>query len=376
MNKKIIAAFIIMSLIAPAKAAGSNIKNNTITPTVAILDTAIDTSLPVFRGRISHEVCILEWNSCPNKRSFMEGPGSSVLPLSIISKNGFDHGTRMASIFAENTSFNIVFVRIVGNTFDGQRQLVNEITIVNALDWVIKNKERLNIQAVSMSQGSYDILGPAGGEYCPKTTSTQNKVKELMAMNVPTLMSAGNNRDYNRINWPACITEVVSVGASTTQDEFAQMYSNYDSKRLDFVSLGQTTAFSPGGTRSNVTGTSVSTIIAAAQWMELLKSNPTASYDQVYESFFKTSKDAKSSRGFSARLINLNSAITYSLSIQSQKLAAQKAALIASLMAKQDTEINKVINDYNLAVLALTKTKDASIEAIKKSIQEEVAKLG
>jgi hypothetical protein len=197
-----------------------------------------------------------------------------------------------------------------------------------------------------------------------------------MAMNVPTLMSAGNNRDYNRINWPACITEVVSVGASTTQDEFAQMYSNYDSKNLDFVSLGQTTAFSPGGKRSNVTGTSVSTIIAAAQWMELLKNNPTASYDQVYESFFKTSKEAKSSKGFSARLINLNSAITYSLSIQSQKLAAQKAALIASLMAKQETEINKVISDYNLAVLALTKTKDASIEAIKKSIQEEVAKLG
>jgi hypothetical protein len=154
------------------------------------------------------------------------------------------------------------------------------------------------------------------------------------------------------------------------------MYSNYDSKNLDFVSLGQTTAFSPGGKRSNVTGTSVSTIIAAAQWMELLKNNPTASYDQVYESFFKTSKEAKSSKGFSARLINLNSAITYSLSIQSQKLAAQKAALIASLMAKQETEINKVISDYNLAVLALTKTKDASIEAIKKSIQEEVAKLG
>lgn len=376
MNKKIIAAFIIVSLIAPAKAAGTNITNNTITPTVAILDTAIDASLPVFKGRISHEVCILEWNSCPNKKSFMEGSGSAVLPLSIISKNGFDHGTRMASIFAENTSFNIVFIRMVGNTFDGQRQLVNEITVVNALDWVMKNKEKFNIQAVSMSQGSYDILGPAGGEYCPKTTATQNKVKELMAVNVPTLMSAGNNKDFNRINWPACITEVVSVGASTTQDGFAQMYSNYDSKRLDFVSLGQTTAISPGGLRSNVTGTSVSTIIAAAQWMELLKNNPTASYEQVYESFLKTSKEAKSTKGFSAKLIDLNSAITYSLSIQSQQLAVQKAALIAALMAKQESDINKVISDYNLAVLALTKTKDASIEAIKKLTESEVAKLG
>ena len=197
-----------------------------------------------------------------------------------------------------------------------------------------------------------------------------------MSVNVPTLMSAGNNRDFNRINWPACRTEVVSVGASTTEDGFAQMYSNYDSKRLDFVSLGQTTAISPGGLRSNVTGTSVSTIIAAAQWMELLKNNPSASYHQVYESFLKTSREAKSTKGFSARLIDLNSAITYSLSIQSQKLAAQKAALIAALMAKQESDINKVISDYNLAVLALTKTKDASIEAIKKLTESEVAKLG
>ena len=94
MNKKIITAILALIITLPATA-------NSVEPTkpytLAVLDTALDTSLPIFSGKIVHEVCILDWNSCPNGKSFMEGPGAASLPLNIISNNGFDHGTQMVS---------------------------------------------------------------------------------------------------------------------------------------------------------------------------------------------------------------------------------------------------------------------------------------
>lgn len=36
-------------------------------PSVVIIDTAIDASLPVFKGRLVQEVCAMEWNLCPNR---------------------------------------------------------------------------------------------------------------------------------------------------------------------------------------------------------------------------------------------------------------------------------------------------------------------
>ena len=63
MNKKIITAILALILIAPAT---THAVEATKPATLAILDTAVDTSLPAFAGKIVHEVCILEWNSCPN----------------------------------------------------------------------------------------------------------------------------------------------------------------------------------------------------------------------------------------------------------------------------------------------------------------------
>ena len=304
MNKKIITALIALILIVPTT---TNSVAAEQVPTIAILDTALNTSLPIFKDRITYEVCILEWNSCPNGKSFMEGPGSAGLPLSVISKNGFNHGTNIASIFAENTNkFNIVFVRIIGNTFMGDRQTTNEITIVNALDWVIKNKTKYNIQAVSMSQGHHNLAPLA--DYCPKTPATQNKIKDLIALNVPTLMAVGNGSDYKRVDWPACIDEAIGIGASTPQDQFA-IYSNYDPIKTDFISIGQLTALDPNGKRINVRGTSASTIVAAAQWLELKNAKPLLTHQQILDLFTKTSLPAKSSSTFVAKLINLTAAI-------------------------------------------------------------------
>ena len=112
-------ALIATTIAITAMPAQANLKPKTVVPTLAILDTALDTSIPSISSKVVAEVCILDWPSCPNKKSFMEGAGASVLPMSMLSTNNFNHGTQMASAaIAANPNINIVFVRIVGNLLE------------------------------------------------------------------------------------------------------------------------------------------------------------------------------------------------------------------------------------------------------------------
>lgn len=303
MNKKIIRALVatIISISATIQVAPTAQANSV--PAIAILDTALDTSLPIFKDRIAYEVCILEWNSCPNGKSFMEGPGSSVLPLNIISANGFDHGTQMASVVASlDPNVKIVFVRIIGNTAFGSRQNTNEVTITNALNWVLQNKDRYNIKSVAMSQ-SHHGLGPVGTEYCPATINTKNLISSLSSAGVATFFPAGNVRDYSRLSWPACINESISIGWSD-QYEGISLNGNFDKDRLDFYALGNMPVSSPGGSIKNGAGSSISVQVAATTWALLKTKYPSYTQDQMINFIKQNSSDIKGSRGQFGKLIN------------------------------------------------------------------------
>lgn len=304
MNKKYTVALIVTLLIAPLTVKAQAAET---TPTLAILDTAINSSLPVFQGKIAQEVCLLDWNSCPNGTKYQEGPGAANLPANIISKNGFDHGTQMASIaVANNPNMKIVFIRIIGNTPSGSRQLTYETTVSRALDWVSLNKDKYNIKAVSMSQGHHNLLRTA--DYCPSSPTTKLSIQNLLAMNIPTFLAAGNGRDYKRIDWPSCIDESISVGATDQIDEITR-YSNYDPVKLDFYALGNTIAYIPDGTQKYVAGTSASTQIAASQWIAIGQAKPSLSYSDQYNLIKSTAKRVSNFMLTGGYMINLNGAI-------------------------------------------------------------------
>lgn len=327
MNKKIIRALVatVISISATIQVAPMAQANSV--PAIAILDTALDTSLPIFKDRIVYEVCILEWNSCPNGKSFMEGPGSSVLPANIISLNGFDHGTQMASVVAGlNPNVKIVFVRIIGNTPSGDRQTANEATVTNALNWVLQNKDKYNIKSVAMSQGHHN-LGPVGTEYCPSTPNTKNLLVSLAGSGVATFFPAGNSRDYARLDWPACITESISVGWSDQYDGIS-LNGNFDKDRLDFYALGNVRVTMPGGTVRNGAGSSISVQVAATTWALLKSKYPTYTQDQIINLLSQTSTQIRGSRGQFGKLINMNAALS-AIATQAPAPVVDKTAIIA-----------------------------------------------
>jgi hypothetical protein len=229
------------------------------------------------------------------------------LPSSIITKNGFDHGTQMVSVALQtNSNLNIVFIRIIGNTPDGRRQTTSSSTVGNALNWVIANKDKWNIQAVAMSQSANNYY--PGVNYCPVMLNAQTAIKKLLDMGIPSFFAVGNDRDYSHINSPACIPDSIAIGAT---DQYGQIatYSNYDKNLLDFYALGNVQITSPGNKLSWGAGTSVATQVAAAGWIAIKSAKPTYTYQQIYDLIIKTATPAVSTKVPTGKQLNIQGAI-------------------------------------------------------------------
>jgi hypothetical protein len=234
--------------------------------------------------------------TCPNGQKFQEGLGSATLLPSQIYANGFDHGTSMALIANKvNPDVNIVFIRIFGMKANGTRDNASVFDIEKALSWVILNKEKYNISSVSSSMGSH-VLG-TGEKYCP-TNATHSglvgNIDKLLALNVPTIFSAGNNRDYKRIDFPACIPQAVAVGGATG-DDFMSPFSN-SAPEVDFYFLE---VFKVN--RKNFRGTSASAVAFSAYWAKNYK----GTYQSTYDYFVSVSKKSVGKTTKTDRLVSL-----------------------------------------------------------------------
>ena len=257
-------------------------------PSLVIIDTGIDSSLPIFQNRLISEVCILDWYLCPNGSNFQEGMNAATLRGSIANINGFDHGTQMASI-AVNAypELKFIFMRVIANNMWGNRLPVTNENIVKALTWVQQNREKYNIRAVAMSQGNHQLL--PGYKYCPVVPGVQKAITQLKLDGVAVFFPVGNQADKKRIDWPACIPDSIAVGAINDKDEITS-YTNMDYFNTDMYALGNIQAIVPGGRSVNASGTSVSTQIAAVQWIQFANKYPQASYSQIFQALRTSGK--------------------------------------------------------------------------------------
>jgi len=263
---------------------------------IVIIDTAIDSSIPQVKAKLVQEVCILDRMLCPNGTKFQEGVGAATLPSTQALKGGFEHGTYMTLIANKvNSDANIIFIRIAGMKSNGSRDTSSVFDVEKALAWTITNKEKYNIVSVSASMGSH-ILG-TGLKYCP-TNATHSglvgNIDKLLALNVPTIFAAGNNRDYKRIDFPACITQAVAVGGAT-DDDFMSPFSN-SAPEVDFYFLE---VFKVNGI--NFRGTSASSVAFSANWAKNYK----GTYQATYDYFVSVSKPAVGRTTTTNRLVSL-----------------------------------------------------------------------
>jgi hypothetical protein len=250
-------------------------------PIVVIIDSGFDTSkiTPIA------EVCVLTMKFCPNGTTFDESPGSSNANAEM-SKNGqreWNHGTVMADIVRQiNPNANLIFIR---NAFVNSRGAVNIGGIKEfnlSMDWVIKNKEKYNISAVSFSRGQ--IAWTKKSNTCPIDVATQNQILTLQSLGVATVMPAGNDRNKTNVSYPACISEAIAVSGIYSQNYTPSIFSTY--RETFGTNSGPATDFFAYGNFTTVAGkvadsTSASTAAFAGYWSRVSNGNYFETYAKI-----------------------------------------------------------------------------------------------
>jgi hypothetical protein len=274
MKKLLVIILLLAGLSAPAQAN---------TPTVAIIDVGFNASL--FPNNVVAEVCIVSVAACPNGTRFQEGAGAATVAAN--SLPAFAHGTNMLSILTSvSPDAKVVLIRILGLNTNGKAGGYTIDDVTAALTWVVNNYSRLNIRAVSISQGKVNGA-------CRAVPLLVNNVKTLTAANVAVIASTGNEKNRTNMAVPACIDEVISVGATDNPEvkntgkgwdvsatPTIALYSNGNAS-TDFYTNGRFFYTAMDGTRQFSVGTSNATAAFAGMWMKNLR--PTIA--ETYASF-------------------------------------------------------------------------------------------
>lgn len=265
------------------------------TQSIVIIDNAIDSTLPEFSGKLIYEVCTIVSGTCPKgigkDAGIQEGPGTATLSKSIISTPGSDHGTKMALVALKvNPNVKIIFIRIgrvVGNSVSRD---LNSVAIGEALKWVINNRTKFNIIAVSASLG-HDTYRESS---CPISVSVNklavDSIVSLSNSGIPVFAAVGNTSN-NKVAFPACVSQAVSVGAVnrfSSDDGWILSSASLRKPERDFVALGSFDS-SIGIIGDGIKGvSSPATAALAAYYVKNYKGSSIATFD-FFKSVVKTS---------------------------------------------------------------------------------------
>jgi len=275
-----------------------------IAPFIAVIDTGTDPAL--FPGKIVAEACFLEYYTCANGQPTMEGAGASYIAPT--TNKDLIHGTQMLSIIAKvNPAANLIPIKIVERTKSGNPTLYTLASVKMALDWVIANRVKYNIAVVSLSQG-----GIKAGCRVPDGMVAQ--FATLKAVNVPIVVSIGNNSSKTDSNAPACIPDAVAVGGTDnptptsqpiTWDPKAKPYIaryNNVSSAVDFYANARWVVTNRDGSKKFIVGTSAATASVAGWWLL----NRKESFDATYK-YLSDNAGVASNEWFTGKYIFIDS---------------------------------------------------------------------
>jgi subtilisin family serine protease len=216
--------------------------------TVAVLDSGVDGDHPALAGRIAAEACF-----CDN----LDGTGCC--PSGVLERLGrgaadddHGHGTHVAGIVAGVApAADLVAVKVL----DSASRFRSFTQIYRALEWIADH--RPDVDAVNMSLGSDALLT---GEECESSAiawGLQPVIARLRGRGVLIAASSGNNSGTYRMWLPACMADVLAVGATFDTVDSVAPFTN-SSSSLDLLAPGVSiTSATRGGGTATLSGTSM-----------------------------------------------------------------------------------------------------------------------
>lgn len=181
--------------------------------TVAILDTGIDATHVDLTGALDGEACFCSTadnvGCCPGGGETRTGPGSAV------DDNG--HGTHVAGIVTGNGGVaprgvapgsRVVAVKVL----DATGSFCCSSDVVAALDWIAAN--RPDVDAVNLSLGTNALFPGDCDSATAYTLLFSAAVAQLRAQGIAVVAASGNDGSGTSMSAPACVHDVLSVGAT------------------------------------------------------------------------------------------------------------------------------------------------------------------
>ena len=272
--------------------------------TVAVLDTGIDGGNPDFAGRLVAEQCFCDnmdgTGCCPNGEVSQSGPGSA--------RDDNGHGTHVSGILAGGGASapagiapraQIVAVKVMNS----ENMFKSFTQIYHGLQWILQN--RRDVRVINMSLGSFTLFSSTDCRSLALHEGMQQVIGALRTRGVLITASAGNQSSVSGTTLPACMADVLGVGATydaagtqtafcTVQgahvDEVACFSNSSDS--IDLLAPGaMITASKRGGGSVAYAGTSMAAPhVAGAIALMLQASGSTLMPDQTEQILKVTGK--------------------------------------------------------------------------------------
>ncbi|HPA96583.1 MAG: S8 family serine peptidase [Acidobacteria bacterium] len=184
---------------------------------VALLDSGIDAAHPDLAGALDGEACFCTTadgaGCCPGGGTTRTGPGSAA--------DDFGHGTHLAGIITGDGHVAPVGMapeaRLVAvKVLDATGAFAFSSDIVAALDWITAH--RPDVDVVSLSLGTGALFPGVCDDATAYTQLLAAAVANLRARGVLVLAASGNRGSGTALPAPACLREVIAVGATWDAD--------------------------------------------------------------------------------------------------------------------------------------------------------------
>jgi subtilisin family serine protease len=306
---------------------------------VAVFDTGVQTSHPFLAGKTVAEACFSR--TAPDDPTTPEADATVTLcpngqsttlagaPGQIGSGAGANcaialchHGTHVAGIalgkdYANGPGYDgvapdaqLIAVQVFSQSNEPSYCLSSapclfghDEDILAALQYVQTTlAANFTIAAVNMSLGD-DTIHSTPCDSSPYVAA----VASLRALDIASVIAAGNNGYSNALASPACAPNAISVGATTNADAIASF-----SNRASYLSLfapgwGIQSSF-PNNAYGSLSGTSMATPHVAGAWAVMRQRYPTESVSQLLDRLQTTGKPIDSG-DFSTARIQLDTAV-------------------------------------------------------------------
>ena len=200
-----------VALVGADKAHAGGIDGRGVT--VAVLDTGIDARHADFAGRIVAERCFCDnldgSGCCPNGATTQRGEGAA--------QDDHAHGTHVASVLAGGGAFapkgvapraGIVAVKVM----DAMNRFRSFTQVYRALEWIAN--ERHDVRVVNVSLGSHAVYATDSCRRSAIALGLIDLLDRLRARGVLVVASSGNEGSLTGATLPACVDEVLAVGAT------------------------------------------------------------------------------------------------------------------------------------------------------------------